>query len=104
MKAVRYWIGVSKKEEDKCAHAVCIFMADNAMASAFDGKKSVYKAFKKFDHGVRIQIDGIKYLFSKALESKQMIENMLGEKRKGLYDISEMVQVNKKVRTHNESE
>jgi hypothetical protein len=33
-----------------------------------------------------------------------MIENMLGEKRKGLYGICEMVQVNKKDRIHNESE
>jgi hypothetical protein len=96
MKAVRYWIGVSKKKKI----SVRMLFAISWLTMQWHQHlmvKSVY-------HGVGIQIDDIKYLFSKALESKQIIENMLGEKRKGLYDISEMVQVNKKVRTHNESE
>eukprot|EP00957_Ditylum_brightwellii_P173305 13193816-Ditylum_brightwellii.AAC.1 len=59
MKAVRCWIGVSKKEGNECTYAVCDFMAENTTTEAFD-----------------------------ALDSKLMIKKMLGEKRKRSYDVS----------------
>eukprot|EP00957_Ditylum_brightwellii_P067885 5153804-Ditylum_brightwellii.AAC.1 len=54
-------------------------MADNTTTSAFDGKNSMYKAFKKSNHGAGIQADGIKHMSSKELESNLMIENIKGK-------------------------
>ena len=54
--AVRYWLGVSKKEGDVCVCAVCEFMAKNATTPALDGKKSVYDAFKNSSHSNGIDV------------------------------------------------
>eukprot|EP00957_Ditylum_brightwellii_P140598 10711085-Ditylum_brightwellii.AAC.1 len=56
-------------------------MAGYATTEAFD-ENIVYDAFKKSSHGVGFEVDDIKHLFKKALESKLMIEEVLGEKRK----------------------
>eukprot|EP00957_Ditylum_brightwellii_P088296 6726348-Ditylum_brightwellii.AAC.1 len=51
-------------------------MAENAISPAFDGKKSVYEAFKNSSHSNGIDVSEYKYMFCKALESKLMVETM----------------------------
>eukprot|EP00957_Ditylum_brightwellii_P198376 15116960-Ditylum_brightwellii.AAC.1 len=80
--ALGYWLGVSKEEGDKCLRTVCKFMADNVTTSAFDGKKSVYEAFKNSSHSNGIDVLEYKYMFCKALEIKLMVEEMIVYNRK----------------------
>eukprot|EP00957_Ditylum_brightwellii_P190378 14492239-Ditylum_brightwellii.AAC.1 len=75
--AVRCWFGVSKEEGDKCMHAVCGFMAENATKPAFDGKKSVYEVFKNSSHSNSVDVLEYKYMFCKALETKLLVEKMI---------------------------
>eukprot|EP00957_Ditylum_brightwellii_P208473 15357632-Ditylum_brightwellii.AAC.2 len=78
-------------------------MADTATSLVFDGKKSVYDAFKKSTYSNGIGIAEYKYMFGKALESQLMVMKMIGSSRKRLYDLNEMVEVTKKARLDNES-
>eukprot|EP00957_Ditylum_brightwellii_P163341 12437389-Ditylum_brightwellii.AAC.1 len=87
---VRYWIGASKEE------------VDNTTTPVFDGKKSVYDAFKSSSHSNGIDVSEYKYMFCKALESKLMVEEMIGYNRKRCYNFSEIVEVTKKARMDNE--
>eukprot|EP00957_Ditylum_brightwellii_P210905 15365539-Ditylum_brightwellii.AAC.2 len=78
-------------------------MAENAMTPTFDGKKSVYGAFKNSRHNNGIDVSEYKYMFYKALELKLTVEEMSGYKRKRRYSFSEIVEVTKKARMDNES-
>eukprot|EP00957_Ditylum_brightwellii_P030474 2307581-Ditylum_brightwellii.AAC.1 len=101
--AVRYWLGVSKEKGDTCAYALHEFMTENATSPAFDGKKSVYEAFKNSNHSNGINVSEYKYNFCKALESKIMVDEMIGYSRKRWYNFSEVVEVTKTAKMDNES-
>eukprot|EP00957_Ditylum_brightwellii_P131406 10021530-Ditylum_brightwellii.AAC.1 len=73
-------------------------MAENATTTAFDGKTSVYEAFKNSSHGNGIDVSEYKNMLRKALGAKLMVEEIIGNKR------SEIVEVTKKARMNNESE
>eukprot|EP00957_Ditylum_brightwellii_P176450 13437018-Ditylum_brightwellii.AAC.1 len=78
-------------------------MSDTAKSPAFDGKKSVYDAFKNSSHSNGIDVAEYKYMFHKIWEStKHMVEELSGSYRKRLHNFSEMVEVNKKARMDNE--
>eukprot|EP00957_Ditylum_brightwellii_P171263 13037205-Ditylum_brightwellii.AAC.1 len=77
-------------------------MAENATTPALDEKTSVYDAFKKSRHSNGIDVSEYKYMFYKALETKLMLEEMIGNKRKRQYNFSEIVEVTKKARIDNE--
>ena len=83
--------------------AVCEFMAENATTPALDGKKSVYDAFKNSNHSNGINVSEYKYMFCKALDTKLMVEEMISNKRKMMYNFSEIVEVSKKAMMDNES-
>jgi hypothetical protein len=80
--AVRYLLGVSKKEGDVYVHAVCEFMVENATTPALGGKKSVNDAFKNSRHSNGIDVSKYKYMFHKELDTKLMVEVIIGNKRK----------------------
>ena len=86
-----------------CVRAVCEFMAENATTPALDGKKSVYDAFKNSRHSNGIDVSEYKYMFHKALDTKLMVEVIIGNKRKRIYNFSKIVEVTKKARMVNES-
>eukprot|EP00957_Ditylum_brightwellii_P000226 17734-Ditylum_brightwellii.AAC.1 len=72
--AMRYWLGVSKEEGDKCVHDVCEFMVENATTPALDGKTSIYDAFKNSSHNNGIDVLEYKNMFCKAFDTKLMVE------------------------------
>eukprot|EP00957_Ditylum_brightwellii_P040308 3050330-Ditylum_brightwellii.AAC.1 len=78
-------------------------MAENTATPVFDGKKSVYEAFKNSSHSNCIVVLEYKYMSCKALETKLMVEEMIGYDRKRRYNFSEVVKVTKKARMDNES-
>eukprot|EP00957_Ditylum_brightwellii_P045087 3419455-Ditylum_brightwellii.AAC.1 len=78
-------------------------MAENATAPALSGKKSVYVTFKNSRHSNDIDESEYKYMFHKALDTKLVVEEMIGNKRKRMYVFSEIVEVTKKARMDNES-
>eukprot|EP00957_Ditylum_brightwellii_P205345 15343473-Ditylum_brightwellii.AAC.1 len=63
-------------------------MAENATTPELDGKKSVYDAFKNSNHSNGIGVLEYKYMFHKALDTKLMIEKMIGNKKKRMYNFS----------------
>eukprot|EP00957_Ditylum_brightwellii_P125974 9604630-Ditylum_brightwellii.AAC.1 len=65
-------------------------MAENATTPALDGKESVYDAFKT-------------PAIVMALDTELMLEEMIGNKGKRMYNSSEIVEVTKKARMDNES-
>eukprot|EP00957_Ditylum_brightwellii_P112218 8555519-Ditylum_brightwellii.AAC.1 len=56
--------------------------ADNATKPAFEGRKSVYEAFKNSSHSNGVDMSEYKYMFCKALDTKLMVDEMIGYKRK----------------------
>eukprot|EP00957_Ditylum_brightwellii_P138978 10592892-Ditylum_brightwellii.AAC.1 len=78
-------------------------MAENATTPALNGKKSVYDAFKNSSCSNGIGVSEYKYMFHKALDTKLMVEEMIGNKRKRIYNFSEIVEVTKTARMDNES-
>eukprot|EP00957_Ditylum_brightwellii_P120919 9222328-Ditylum_brightwellii.AAC.1 len=78
-------------------------MVENTTTPPLDGKKSVYDAFKNSGHSNGIDVSEYKYMFHKALDTKLMLEEIIGCKRKRMYDYSEIVEVTKKASMDNES-
>eukprot|EP00957_Ditylum_brightwellii_P013446 1015008-Ditylum_brightwellii.AAC.1 len=78
-------------------------MAENATTPAFDGRISVYDASKKPSHSNGIDISEYKYMFRKTLDTKLMVYDIIGNKRKRRYNFSEIVEVTKNARMDNES-
>eukprot|EP00957_Ditylum_brightwellii_P145565 11083460-Ditylum_brightwellii.AAC.1 len=78
-------------------------MAENTTTPALDGKKSAYEAFKNSSHSNDIDVSEYKYMFHKALDKKRTAEEIIGNKRKRMYNFSDIVDVTKKARMDNES-
>ena len=79
------------------------FVAESATTPALDGKKSVYDAFKNSRHSNGIDVSEYKDMLHKALDTKLMVEVIIGNKQKRVYNFSEIVEVTKKARMDNES-
>eukprot|EP00957_Ditylum_brightwellii_P146461 11151067-Ditylum_brightwellii.AAC.1 len=78
-------------------------MAENATTPAFDGKTSVYDVFKNSRHSNGIDVSEYKHLFCKALDTKLMVEEIIGNKRKRRHNFGEILEVTKNAMMANES-
>eukprot|EP00957_Ditylum_brightwellii_P070643 5367741-Ditylum_brightwellii.AAC.1 len=56
---------------------------ENVTTPALDWKKSVYDAFKNSSYSIAIDVSEYEYMVHKALNTKLMVEEIIGNKRKG---------------------
>eukprot|EP00957_Ditylum_brightwellii_P054776 4151065-Ditylum_brightwellii.AAC.1 len=96
-------ISASKEKKEICVCAVCEVMVEYATTPALDGKKSVYNVFKNSSHSNGIDVLEYKHMLCKELDTKLMLEEIIGIKRKRVYNFSDIVEVTKKARMDNES-
>eukprot|EP00957_Ditylum_brightwellii_P158317 12051051-Ditylum_brightwellii.AAC.2 len=101
---------INEKEDDYNSsmfgtshHFLTKSSTENATTAAFDGKTSVYEAFKNSSHSNGIDVSEYRYMFRKALDTTLMVEEIICNKRKRRYNFSEIVEVTKNARMDNES-